>query len=152
MARGGGTEAKRSWEGEEDARKQEQPAPPVLVHKGLTFRNCGLGAADDSARRADGSLTFLFFLGHMGAQPHPSPVFQGPHPVVPTPILQCLNQTVCDVARYPRGSVIPQSMVTAVSSSWAGRGGGQERKLDPRRGLGQHLDLWCGLGKKCEGA
>lgn len=44
MAGGGvGTEAKRSWEGEEDARKQEQPVPPVLVHKGLIFRKCGLG-------------------------------------------------------------------------------------------------------------
>lgn len=40
-----GTEAKRSREGEEDTRKQEQPVPPVLLHKGLTFRNCALGAA-----------------------------------------------------------------------------------------------------------
>ena len=46
---GVGTEAMRSWEGEEGDRKQEpggELAPPVRVYKGLTFRNCGLGARE----------------------------------------------------------------------------------------------------------
>ena len=44
-----GTAAMGSWEGEEGARKQERGgelAPPVRVYKGLTFRNCGLGASE----------------------------------------------------------------------------------------------------------
>ena len=44
-----GTEAMGSWEGEEGARKRERGgelAPPVRVYKGLTLRNCGLGACE----------------------------------------------------------------------------------------------------------
>lgn len=83
-----GTEALRSWEGEGayGIRNRElESVPPVRVYKGLTFRNCGLGARERIVWGADGSLTCLFTLRHLGAQPQPSPAFQGPQPVVPTP-------------------------------------------------------------------
>lgn len=71
-----------------------EPEPPVPVYKGLTFRNCGLGARERTVRGGgNGSITDLFTLGHLGAQPHHRPAFQGPHSVAPTPTPQFLHPT-----------------------------------------------------------
>lgn len=87
------------------------------ANKGLTFRNCGLGAGWRivPGGRTVRSVTPLFIREQLEVNPTSRLAFGGAHPVAPTPTPRFLSPMARWLHKMTLGGVIPSS--SAVSSA-----------------------------------